>query len=187
VSQKSKDDFTRLLQDMNGSKNYSSYRRVLEKFMGPKSSAQGAFIPHLGAHLAEIASVDEGNADYLSDAPHLLNVVKLKLLARTVMQLADLQKFRYNLTPVRIISCAIDKALQPFVHLTGSEVAENDRKLFDLSLEREPNKPKPAPKVVQVQDPDSESSGSGSESSGSSSGSGSGSGSESGGEDGEDA
>jgi hypothetical protein len=176
VSQKSKEDLTRLLQDMNGSKNYSAYRRILDKFMSPKSSALGAFIPHLGAHLAEITSVDEGNTDYISNAPHLLNVVKLKLLARTVMQLADLQKFRYNLTPVRIVSCAIDKALQPFVHLTKTEVSENDRKMFDLSLEREPNKL--APKVhVQTPRGDSESS-----SSGSSSGSDSG-----GGDDGENA
>jgi len=168
VSQKSKDDLARLLQDMNGSKNYSVYRRVLDKFMGTKSKAAGAFIPHLGAHLAEITSVDEGNTDYISNAPHLLNVVKLKLLARTVMQIADLQKFRYNLSPARIISCAIDRALQPFVHLTSAEVADNDRKLFDLSLEREPNKPPPKPV-----EPDSDSVSSGSSSSSSSSGSGS--------------
>ncbi len=138
ISPQSKDILKRLLQDMNGSKNYLAYRNILEKFFRGKFN--GAFIPHLGAHLAEMTAVDEGNSDYVNSAPHLLNVVKLKLFARPVMQLADLQKYRYNLTPVRIVSCAVDKALQPFVFLTNADVSENERKLFNLSMEREPNK-----------------------------------------------
>ena len=34
---------------------------------------------HLGAHLAEITSIDEGNNDNIINAPHLLNIIKLKV------------------------------------------------------------------------------------------------------------
>ncbi len=142
VAQPTKDDFARLLADMAGGKNYLAYRRIVDKYLG-KNGAVGALIPHLGAHLAEITSVDEGNNDHLSNAPHLLNVTKLKMTARTVLQLTDLQKFKYNLTPIRVISCAIDKALQPYVHLTPALVSESEKRLYDLSLEREPLKASP--------------------------------------------
>eukprot|EP00605_Chrysophyceae_sp_TOSAG23-4_P002368 GSChrysophyteH1.ASY1.ANO1.2620.1 assembled CDS len=125
-----------LLDDMNGGKNYIKYRSILERFVHHKKSV-GAFIPHLGAHLAEITSIDEGNPDYLNDAPHLINVSKIKLSARAFSRLADLQRFKYNLTPVRLIACAIDKALQPYVLLTQEDVAAQDKKVYALSLERE--------------------------------------------------
>ena len=181
VTPTTKADMTRLLADMDGSKNFGAYRRIIDKFLG-KGGAVGALIPHLGSHLAEITSVDEGNSDYISNAPHLLNVTKLKLSARTVLQLADMQKFRYNLTPIRIISCAIDKALQPFVHLTSLQVADCERSLYDLSKEREPMKLPPRPPAIHTsQMSHGNDSGSGSDDgSGSGSSSGSGSGSSSG-------
>ena len=136
VSSSVKDALKHLLKDMDGTKNYVYYRSIMERFLHKKNNV-GAFIPHLGAHLAEITSIDEGNPDHLPNSPHLLNVAKLKLSARTFSNLADLQKFKYNLTPARIIACAIDKALQPFVILTQARVAEKEKAMFDLSLSLE--------------------------------------------------
>ena len=150
VSSSVKDTLKHLLKDMDGAKNYVYYRSIMERFLHKKNNV-GAFIPHLGAHLAEISSIDEGNPDHLTNMPHLLNVTKLKLSARTFSNLADLQKYKYNLTPARIIACAIDKALQPFVILTQAGVANKEKQMFDLSLLHE--KPSAPPVAVNTHIP----------------------------------
>ena len=136
VSKGTKENLKRLLGLMSGSKNYLVYRQMLANFTNDKTSI-GGFIPHLGAHLAELSTIDEGNLDHMSNAPHLLNISKLKLTARTVTLLTDLQKYSYKIRPVRMIASTIDKALQRYVYLTNAEVADNDRRLYELSLYRE--------------------------------------------------
>lgn len=59
-----------------------------------KSSVGEGCVVHLGAHLAELVTINEGNPDYLPQAPHNINVGKLRLLARSVRQVARLQKLR---------------------------------------------------------------------------------------------
>lgn len=65
-------------------------------FIGDESNlidARGVcgIVPHLGAHLAELCAIDEGNTDYVIDFPSLINLGKLLLLGRTLIFLRQLQ------------------------------------------------------------------------------------------------
>ena len=61
----------------------------------PSDSPGDGTVPHLGAHLAEFTTIAEGNPDYLPQAPHSLNVEKLRLVCRSVKLVARLQTARF--------------------------------------------------------------------------------------------
>ena len=44
-------------------------------------------VPHLGPHLAEIVTIDEGNPNNIPDFPNLINLKKKILLANSVLYL----------------------------------------------------------------------------------------------------
>ena len=65
-------------------------------FIGDESSlidtrGVSGLVPHLGAHLAELCSIEEGNTDYVPDFPSLINLEKLILVGRTLLFLQELQ------------------------------------------------------------------------------------------------
>ena len=103
---------------------------------GPLPSA--ALVPHLGAHLAELASIGEGNPEQLSEAPHLSNLGRCRQVARSVSQLTKLQRITYEFRPVRLLCAAISLALGSHTHLTAASASDASRALFALSLSQEP-------------------------------------------------
>ncbi len=96
-----------------------------------------AVVPHMGAHLAELTSVSDGNADYLADAPHLRNLDKLRLVAATMTTLHKLQKMTYSLTPVRAVAAAINLTLRRHLQLSAGGGAALSKRLFALSVAKE--------------------------------------------------
>ena len=109
-------------------------------------------VPHLGAHLAELSTIDEGNPDCVPDFPNLINLHKKFLLARTILYLGQLQKTGYVHTddaaernrkvilPIRVIMAAIGISLQPFLQLMGSSRTRVlNQKMFDVSVLLEPD------------------------------------------------
>lgn len=97
----------------------------------------GAVVPHLGAHLAELTSISEGNGDFLESDPHLFNVQKLQLYASTLEQLRNYQRLRYRLAPIRVIAAAINHTLKPHLALSAAAASEIAKNNFNLSLFKE--------------------------------------------------
>jgi len=50
----------------------------------------GGVVPHIGAHLAELTSIHEGNSDTIPDVPNLINLHKKILFSRTLRTIFDL-------------------------------------------------------------------------------------------------
>jgi hypothetical protein len=96
-----------------------------------------AIVPHIGAHLAELASIAEGNADFVTDCPHLFNMHKLRLLASTMSTLRKMQSMRYRLTPVRSVAAAINICVKRHMKLLTGENTDYSTKLFEWSAAKE--------------------------------------------------
>jgi hypothetical protein len=144
VSQDDKEKLADLQNTMAGNKNYQNYREALKAYdagSGNKDKAGKAVVPHLGAHLAELTSIDEGNPEFLPDQPHLFNYTKKRLLARSVSLLVSLQARRFMLVPVRLVASILARALDKHIHLTSLEANEAARQLFELSKYLEPPVP----------------------------------------------
>ena len=140
VGVSAKKRYEELTHLMAGDKNYFRYRTRLTK--RSHDDPDFACVPHLGAHLALITSIDESNSTYINDSPHLMNLSKLYYTGRALEQLIHLQEFRYKIKPVRSIA-AFDLHLEEYVYYTQAASQENSRKMFELSIEREPlQKPK---------------------------------------------
>jgi len=144
VSQDDKEKLADLQNTMAGNKNYQNYREALKAYdagSGNKDKAGKAVVPHLGAHLAELTSIAEGNPEFLPDQPHLFNYTKKRLLARSVGLLVSLQARRFMLVPVRLVASILNRALDKHIHLTSLEANEAARQLFELSKYLEPPAP----------------------------------------------
>ncbi len=96
-----------------------------------------AIVPHIGAHLAELASITEGNADFVADCPHLFNIHKLCLLAATMSTLRKMQSMRYQLTPLRNVAAAINLCVKRHMKLLSSENTDHSTRLFEWSAAKE--------------------------------------------------
>jgi hypothetical protein len=105
----------------------------------PWSANFAAIVPHLGAHLAELTSINEGNGDYLADRPYLFSTHKLALLAGTLSLLHKMQQLEYNLTPVRCIAAALNFIAKTHLKLSASSASEYAKKMYALSAAVEPN------------------------------------------------
>ena len=143
VDQDDKERLAGLQHTMAGNKNYANYRKALSAYdadaaSGLKDKAGRPVVPHLGAHLAELTTIAEGNPEFLPDQPHLLNMTKKRLMARSVALLVSLQQRRYGLVPVRLVASILSRALEKHVHLTSLEANEAARQLFELSKYLEP-------------------------------------------------
>ena len=140
VGADTKKRFLELSNLMAGEKNYSSYRIELSKRdVEARESAEGfVCVPHLAVHLAQLTAIDESNIDHVSDAPHLINLSKHYLRARSIELLAQLQTHRYaKIVPVRALAAAFDVHLSQYVLLTANENRYSAQKLYELSLKRE--------------------------------------------------
>jgi hypothetical protein len=102
-----------LAELMKGDKNYFRYRSQLMK--RAHSHDNFACVPHLGAHLALMTSIDESNDEHIVDSPHLLNLSKIYFNARALEQLISLQTYRYDILAVRTVAAAFDLHLNKYV------------------------------------------------------------------------
>jgi len=166
VSASDKEKFTKLQQIMSAQKNYQAYRETIQQYglLYPQSSSSSstsssvsfssfsshggpynpmeAIVPHLGCHLSELATISEGNPDHLITHPHLLNIIKRRLLKKSVRVLANAQGLHYNYRPIRLIGCVINRTLRDWLRLGASTSQQEAKNLFEISLIREPdNKP----------------------------------------------
>jgi len=143
ILEEDREKVTSLQKLMAGNKNYQTYRDALKDIEAKMASSHRgsiveAVVPHLGAHLAELSTISEGNPEHLPEVPHLVNITKKKLMARSVMQLSKLQKLRYLLKPVRLVATVLSRSLDAHTKLTAAESSESARRLYELSLLREP-------------------------------------------------
>ena len=103
------------------------------------SSSSTAMVPHLGAHLAELTTIEEGNPDYLSDAPHLFNLDKCGMLATSLSSLSAMQQLPpYQLQPVRCLMATLNYFARLHCRLSVADSAAYSKKLFNRSLAVEP-------------------------------------------------
>jgi hypothetical protein len=105
---------------------------------GTGSSKFEAIVPHLGAHIAELTSIYEGNSDYLYDSPYLFNVNKLSLCASTLSFILKMQRLKYVLTPVRCIIAALNMVAKIHLKQSASAISDQARKAYELSQAVEP-------------------------------------------------
>lgn len=94
-------------------------------------------MPHLGAHLAELVTIGEGNPEHLPDAPHMLNLHKKLMTGKSLLLLARMQRALYTLEAVRIVATAINRSMRSFQCFTAAEAATASREFFKLSQLRE--------------------------------------------------
>ena len=111
----------------------------LETEFSPWSENFHAIVPHLGAHLAELTSINEGNNDYLIDRPYLYNCEKLKLLSNTLLLLNKMQSIQYNLVPIRNIISSINFITKTHLKLSATAISEHSKQMYALSLSIENN------------------------------------------------
>ena len=111
----------------------------LETEFSPWTENFHAIVPHLGAHLAELTSINEGNNDYLIDRPYLYNCEKLKLLSNTLLLLNKMQSIQYNLIPIRNIISSINFITKTHLKLSATAISEHSKQMYTLSLSIENN------------------------------------------------
>lgn len=128
---------------MKANKNCQNYRDKMTELVSHYDDISVAkditgIIPYIGCHLTELASVVEGNNDYVTDAPYLLNINKKYLMARCVAFISKMQKHEYTFLPIRFIGIVINRKLREYIRLTPTEGALEARRLFEYSLQVEP-------------------------------------------------
>lgn len=128
---------------MKANKNCQNYRdRVAEVMLhyDDVSVAKdiSGIVPYVGCHLSELVSIVEGNSDHIVDAPYLLNIHKKYLMARCVSFIGKMQKQEYSFQPIRFIGIVINRKLREYIRLTPNEGALEARRLFEYSLQIEP-------------------------------------------------
>ncbi len=96
-----------------------------------------AFVPYLGAHLAELIGIYDGNADTLPEAPHMMNMYKKILVARSLALLSRMQRLSYNIEPIRMLGAIINRSFKPNIRYMSKEGIETNRALYDRSLQLE--------------------------------------------------
>ena len=132
------EEVSRGLMRSNSMNKMMGKAHSLDRDDTPWGAAFSAIVPHLGAHLAEITSVTEGNGDYLIDRPYLFNTHKLALLAGTLSLLRKMQQMQYNLTPVRTIVAALNFTAKTHLKLSPVAASEYAKKMYALSEAVEP-------------------------------------------------
>jgi hypothetical protein len=138
---------------MSGSKNYGNYRLKLEAhcldFLNKqhtsretladmsKETFQNAVVPHLGAHLAEISSIMEGNQDYLTEHSNFLNLDKKRLIYNCISKLTLIRNQRYNLHNIRIIQNVINQTIMKYIRYSSADIETETKKYHDISTSLE--------------------------------------------------
>jgi RasGEF domain/RasGEF N-terminal motif len=93
-------------------------------------------VPYIGCYLHDLTFIDEGNDDTVttSSGTRLINFFKVRILARSILQLAEYQHNRYKLKPLPSIHAYLS-ALVPLY--------PDEKSLYDRSLELEPRSQAP--------------------------------------------
>jgi len=125
-----------------GSKHLETYKFLLQYFSPGNSfkllreelkKSNGNALPYMGCVLGDLTFMDEGNPNFIQeDNVKLINFPKHHLINRSIKELQQFQKTKFNLTR--------KEPLYTFLHqmpvFLGSE-------LFELSLDREPRQANP--------------------------------------------
>ena len=116
-------------EDMNkitdASRNYHWYRQKLADVLPP-------CVPFFGIYAKDLTFIEDGNADKLPAAPHLINFGKRQMMGEVFMDIRRHQAVPYNL-------CKVD-ALQDFLTDQMSQ-SKSDEYRFERSMELEPRLP----------------------------------------------
>mmetsp|Transcript_2806 Transcript_2806/g.4247 ORF Transcript_2806/g.4247 Transcript_2806/m.4247 type:complete len:652 (+) Transcript_2806:1-1956(+) len=115
----------------------NAFRHMSNPGVDDSERATGGIVPHLGAHLAELCSIEEGNPTYLSDAPHLLNMDKKRLFSRCLLQIGRIQRMQYSFHPLRLVQTVLSREFRQGQHLSSAKSAEWSRNMYNLSLQLE--------------------------------------------------
>ena len=133
---------------MDGSKNYQQYRESVRRHLAGEEGDDEeeddgdedeedrrlcGLVPYLPSHLSELASISEGNPEYLPDAPYLLNLQKCHSLARCVSVLARARAAPYGFAPVRLIGIVINRTLREYLRFSSQERDQEYRELYTRS------------------------------------------------------
>lgn len=110
--------FRKSVQFISNKENYKSHRQALAKDFSPK-------IPYLGMYLTDITFIDEGNPTLVDGS---VNINKLKILGKTLVELNSFRSQKYTFTP----HYKIQK------YLLTKPVELDDNQWFDLSRYIEP-------------------------------------------------
>lgn len=77
---------------------------------------------------------------YVVDAPHLINLDKLRLVSRCLLFLRQLQRLNYSLVPVRLVSCVLNAALKESVFISSTDASSAAKDLYEISQNKEGSK-----------------------------------------------
>lgn len=90
-------------------------------------------VPHLGAHLAEIVTISEGNTEYIPDTPHMINVPKKVMLSRCLITINAMQQSTYDLYPIRLVATVINRTMQQYMNFTTADASAAAKEMFKLA------------------------------------------------------
>eukprot|EP01125_Pyxidicula_operculata_P005788 TRINITY_DN2020_c0_g1_i2.p1 TRINITY_DN2020_c0_g1~~TRINITY_DN2020_c0_g1_i2.p1 ORF type:complete len:764 (-),score=149.88 TRINITY_DN2020_c0_g1_i2:55-2346(-) len=95
---------------------------------GIMNSTSSAIMPYVGTYMSDLTFIDEGNPLFVEvEKMQLINMQKQYLVNRTIQQILQTQKKRYDYTP--------SDPIYTFLHQMP---ILQEKELFALSLEREP-------------------------------------------------
>ncbi|GAA5929320.1 uncharacterized protein JCM15063_004119 [Sporobolomyces koalae] len=127
VSQKSIVSLGVLNNIMRPDKNYKEYRDVLRKAAPP-------CVPFLGVYLTDWTFIGDGNPDMLREKPHQINFHKRQKASELILMIKLHQATTYNLSAVPALATFLQEQLFP----RNVDPANDDQRLYDISLQREP-------------------------------------------------
>eukprot|EP01117_Protostelium_nocturnum_P014005 TRINITY_DN5285_c0_g1_i1.p1 TRINITY_DN5285_c0_g1~~TRINITY_DN5285_c0_g1_i1.p1 ORF type:complete len:945 (+),score=355.88 TRINITY_DN5285_c0_g1_i1:302-3136(+) len=117
--------FNSLNKIMNPEGHYSAYKEAIKKCHPP-------IVPQMGLTLTDILMIDEGNPTYLAEN-NFVNIGKLELLSNNVKDIINNARQPYSLL----------KHDKIYEFLTKEKHVEEERDLYNMSLQREERKKKP--------------------------------------------
>ena len=74
---------------------------------------------------------------YVVDAPHLINLDKLRLVSRSLLFLRQLQRLNYSLVAVRLVSCVLNAALKESIFISSTDASAAAKELYEISQNKE--------------------------------------------------
>jgi hypothetical protein len=102
---------------MSPTSSYKNYRQTITQSSNPT-------IPYIGVYLSDLTFIDEGNGDMVNG---MINFEKREMIHRVISDLQHYQHNRYKFP-----------AVEPLCTFLSELPASSEKKLYDLSLQREP-------------------------------------------------
>ncbi|KAK4051336.1 cell division cycle- protein [Microbotryomycetes sp. JL201] len=131
VSQKSIVSLGILNNLMRPDKNYKEYREHLRRVTPP-------CVPFMGVYLTDWTFIGDGNPDMLREKPNQINFNKRQKASELILMIKLHQSTTYNLTVVPALAQYMQDNLFPNGTMTHGAKANDDQRLYELSLVREP-------------------------------------------------